>query len=199
MYTLWKDSPCLVNTSITLCIYLFWVRILKFYPLSKFQLCNMVLSTSHCFTLGPQTLFIFYLKACTLLPTSISLIPQPLATTFLFHFFELDFYFSDSTCKWYHWVFVFLCLASFTYCNALSLFMLLQMAGFPSFSWMNNISLYMYITFSLSAYPLIRHLSCFHILAIVNGAAVKVGVFCSISCFHFLWIYTQKGDCWVIW
>ena len=53
--------------------------------------------------------------------------------------------------------------------------MLMQMAEFPSFSWLKNILFYIYIFHSFVD----RHLGHFHILAIVNNAAVNIGMWVS--------------------
>ena len=43
------------------------------------------------------------------------------------------------------------------------------------------------------------HLGCLCVLAVVNGAAMNIGVHVTFWIMVFLWIYAQKWYCNVIW
>ena len=43
------------------------------------------------------------------------------------------------------------------------------------------------------------HLGCFRVLAIVNSAAMNIGVSVSFSNYCFVWIYAQEWRFWIIW
>ena len=76
--------------------------------------------------------------------------------------------------------------------------MLLQTARCPSFAWVNNtpvcVCVCVCVTFSFLFTG--GYLGIFKFLAIENNAVINMGVHVSpISCFHFLWLYTQKWNC----
>ena len=63
-----------------------------------------------------------------------------------------------------------------------------------TFRHRNNSSLFFFIHFSV-----VGHLGFFHILAIVNSAAMNLGGACIFLNYDFLCVYAQEWDCWIIW
>ena len=84
-------------------------------------------------------------------------------------------------------IFVFFCLTYFTAAS-----ILLQMTLFHSFLWLSNIPLYQSIYICIYIYIYICHiffihlsvdgyLGCFHVLVIVNNAAINIEIHISFS------------------
>ena len=64
------------------------------------------------------------------------------------------------------------------------------MALYHSFLWQSNSPLYTYDT-SLSIHLSVEHLGWFHVLPIVNSAAMNTGVHISFQIKSFIQIYAQ--------
>ena len=86
--------------------------------------------------------------------------------------------------------------------------MLLQMALFCSFLWLNSSPLYVHVCVYIYIYvhhiffirsPADGHLGCFYDLAIVSSATVNMKVLVSFQIIYsFVWVYAQEWDCWII-
>ena len=69
---------------------------------------------------------------------------------------------------------------------------------FRSFLWLSNIPFYVFICVCVYTYTIYSlphssfdgYLGCLHVLAIVNSAAVNIGV--HVSKYGFIWIYPQE-------
>ena len=69
--------------------------------------------------------------------------------------------------------------------------MLLQMALRCSFLWLSNVPSYIWHIFFIHS-SIDGHLGCFHVLAIVNSAAMNAGGPYIFSNYDFLQVYAQE-------
>jgi len=142
---------------------------------------------SLCYTVEPHCLSILNVVASTNPKLPVHLIPPTLGTTSMFSmsvkqmsvnllllyrkFHLCDIL--DSTCKWYHVAFSFWLIHLIWESQVPS--MLLQMALFLSFyDWI--VFHCMYIPYLHNHSSFNGHLGCFLVLAIMNSAAVNIGV-----------------------
>ena len=123
---------------------------------------------SSLYSLIPYSYFISPLPLSPLATVSLFSVSMNL---FLFCVYIHLYCFLDSIRKWYHIIFVFLCLTSVS--MILSRSMLLQTAVFHSFLWPSNLLLCLY-TSLLNQLSVDRHLSCFQVLVVVNSVAVLI-------------------------
>ena len=77
--------------------------------------------------------------------------------------------------------------------------------GYDIYIYMNHFAIHLkhilnqlYFNFFFTHLSVGGHLGCFHVLAIVNSAAMNIGVHVSF-CISFLLIHAQEWDCWIIW
>ena len=108
---------------------------------------------------------------------------------FCFVIFIYLFYLLDSTGKWKHTVFLFLCVPYITKCNTLQVYPCCC-------KWQNFVLFYGWIILSVCVphifilSSLDGHLGCLHILAFVNNAAInielRVSFQISVHLFYFL-------------
>ena len=171
----------LIDTSITSHSYLFFVvRILKIYSLSKFQVYDTVLL--------PRTYSPYNWKLVSFgQDFLISSIPwqAPFYSLVLWvRLSEIIQYWSF--CVWL----ISLSMMSCTFIHVIK-------DDRTLFLRLNNIPLYVYPTFALfrQARRLVPYLGfCEQCCSEHGNADISLRYW-----FNFLWIYTQKGDCWIIW
>ena len=95
-----------------------WLFKGQLYSLSNFQICNSVLLiiVTTLYSTSPRLIYFITRNLYLLTPFTHLTHPAPLATTNLFsvHLSSVFVFVLDSTYKWDHMVFVFLCLSYFT-------------------------------------------------------------------------------------
>ena len=143
-----------------------------------------------------QTFSNLQLKLYTLLPISPYFPhPQPLATTLF-----LWVWLFSPTYKWYHAVFVFLCLAYIPEHNALKVHACCP--KWQDFLLSHGWTVF-YCIYVPHLFPVIHQwiLILFPFLGYCEYCCSEHGStdISSISCFHFLQIYTLKWETWIIW
>ena len=137
-------------------VYMWW-----FHINIHFEMITTVKLTSiHYFT----QLCVFFSTIPTPRPSGNHLFVLCICSLFIFC---LGFCFSDSTCKWIHVVFIFLWLFSHSIIHVVT-------KARYSFLCLNNIRVCVYTPHLYLSMD--GHFSCFHILAIVNNAAVNIGM-----------------------
>ena len=192
----------LANTSITSHIYyyIFVVKTFKIYSLSNFHIYNTVLSViTMLYTSDPQLIHLIT-GSLSVWPTflhAVSQPSQPLVTTILDCFCEFEFL--DLTYRWYYTVAVFLWFITISIMPSRPIHIVTS--GRTSFFPMaqSYSIVYIYLIFFIHS-SVHEHLGCFRswllwiMLQWTRDADTSLRPW-----FHFLWIYTQKWNCFIVW